>query len=148
MPSQMYSATVKHVVDGDTCDVLVDLGLNVLKHERIRLAGIDAPETRSRDLDEKQLGQDAKAYVERVLTACDKRVRIKIVHTGKSPYDKFGRLLAHVYDARDALCDGPSINDQMLAEGYAFVYDGKSARGTHDLERLRTIRRAASTLDS
>jgi micrococcal nuclease len=139
-PQETYSATVEHVVDGDTCDILVDLGLNILKRERIRLAGIDAPETRSRDLDEKRLGQDAKAYLERALmTTPARRVRIKIVPTGKSPYDKFGRLLAYVYDD-DAL----SINERMLAEGYAFAYDGKSARGAHDLEHLRTTRRAAS----
>lgn len=144
MHQESYSATVEHIVDGDTCDILVDLGLNILKRERIRLAGIDAPETRSRDLDEKRLGLDAKAYLERALLT--RRIRIKIVPTGKSPYDKFGRLLAYVYD--DALCAaGTSINEQMLADGYAFAYDGKSARGAHDLEQLRTTRRAAGTLD-
>jgi micrococcal nuclease len=145
----MYSATVEHVVDGDTCDVLVDLGLNILKRERIRLAGIDAPETRSRDLHEKQLGLDAKAYVERALrTRDDGRVRIKLAAEGKSQHDKFGRLLAYVYDASDTLCEGPSINERMLVDGYAFAYDGKSARAAHDLERLRAIRRVAGTLTS
>lgn len=142
--SETYHATVEAVIDGDTCDVLVDLGLNVYKRERLRFAGIDAPETRSRDPDEKRLGLDAKAYVERA-AAPGARIRLR-VSRAKSPYDKFGRLLAHVYDdVSDVACERASLNERMLADGYAFAYDGTSARGAHDLDRLRAIRRAAGT---
>ena len=70
----MYEYAIKEVVkivDGDTVDVIIDLGFNLSKKERIRLAGIDTPESRTRDLEEKAMGLEAKDYLTNKIEACD-----------------------------------------------------------------------------
>jgi hypothetical protein len=86
-----YAARLERVVDGDTCDVLLDLGLGVFKFERLRLAGVDAPETRSRDAREKALGEDAKRFAEAYLGAPGTELLVDVleVSTGKCTLYKY-----------------------------------------------------------
>jgi len=111
----MYEYAIKEVVkivDGDTVDVIIDLGFNLSKKERIRLAGIDTPESRTRDLEEKAMGLEAKDYLTNKIEACD-ALRVKTEKDGK-----YGRMLGWLYDG-DA-----NINMIMVTDGYAWEYDG------------------------
>ena len=132
---------INRVLDGDTIDVTIDLGFDLYKKERVRIAGVDTPEKRTRNLEEKALGIDAtnwlKAKLEGTLAGDDElSVRTELVGgTGK-----YGRLLGWLYIGDDSV----SLNEQMIEEGYAHAYDG----GTKDmnLEALRVIRRSFGTL--
>ena len=128
-------------MDGDTIDVTIDLGFDLFKKERVRVAGVDTPEKRTRNLEEKELGIDAtnwlKKELEDVLAGDDELiVRTELVGgTGK-----YGRLLGWLYVGDEQV----SLNEQMITQGYAHAYDG----GTKDmnLEKLREIRRSFGTL--
>ncbi len=133
---------IDRVLDGDTIDVTIDLGFDLYKKERVRIAGVDTPEKRTRNLEEKELGIDAtnwlKKELEDVLAGDDELiVRTELVGgTGK-----YGRLLGWLYVGDEQV----SLNEQMITEGYAHAYDG----GTKDmnLEALREIRRSFGTLN-
>ena len=133
---------IDKVVDGDTIDVTIDLGFDLYKKERVRIAGVDTPEKRTRDLEEKALGLDATYWMKKQLEDTiagdgdELTVRTELVGgTGK-----YGRLLGWLYINEDTV----SLNEQMITEGYAHAYDG----GTKDmnLEKLREIRRSFGTL--
>ena len=132
---------INRVLDGDTIDVTIDLGFDLFKKERVRVAGVDTPEKRTRNLEEKELGIDAtnwlKKELEDVLAGDDELiVRTELVGgTGK-----YGRLLGWLYVGDEQV----SLNEQMITQGYAHAYDG----GTKDmnLEKLREIRRSFGTL--
>jgi len=129
------------VLDGDTIDVLIDLGFDLYKKERVRIAGVDTPEKRTRNLEEKELGVDAtnwlKKELEDVLAGDDELIIRTELHGGVG---KYGRLLGWLYVGDDEV----SLNEQMITQGYAHAYDG----GTKDmnLEKLREIRRSFGTL--
>jgi len=108
-----YKAKLLRVIDGDTIDCIIDLGFNVRIKERIRLKGIDTPETRTKDLEEKKRGLAAK---ERVLEAFQDNDCFT-VHT-EVRKGKFGRTLGIIYlpDRKK------SLNDMLLEEGHAKVY--------------------------
>ena len=132
---------IDKVLDGDTIDVTIDLGFDLYKKERVRIAGVDTPEKRTRDLEEKALGIDAtnwlKEKLESTLSGDDElSIRTELV----GGVGKYGRLLGWLYIG-DATV---SLNEQMIEEGYAHAYDG----GTKDmnLEKLREIRRSFGTL--
>ena len=132
---------INRVVDGDTIDVTIDLGFDLYKKERVRVAGIDTPEKRTRNLEEKALGIDATNWIKERLNSAiageeDLIIRTELV----GGMGKYGRLLGWLYIGDAEL----SVNEQMIAEGYAHAYDG----GTKDmnLEKLREIRRAHGTL--
>ncbi|KAJ1619215.1 hypothetical protein T492DRAFT_848717 [Pavlovales sp. CCMP2436] len=108
--STRYSAQLERVIDGDTFIVLIHLGLGVLKRETLRLDGIDAPETRSRDANEKQTGLVAKAYVSASLADAS------CIHVEAKCHGKFGRLIANVF-LKNA---STSLNEEMIRLGYAF----------------------------
>ena len=112
-----YNAILERVIDGDTIDVTLDLGFNVfLKKQRCRLAGIDTPESRTRDLAEKKLGLEAKA---RLTELCGERLKIKSLGRGK-----FGRILAIPYTN-----DNEDICQILIQEGHAVEYwGGKKTR--------------------
>ena len=117
----MYEYKVKEiakVVDGDTVDVIIDLGFDLSKKERCRVAGIDTPESRTRDKKEKVYGLEAKAYLQGLLSSAENLT----VRTEKD--GKYGRMLGWLY------CDNieGSINNLMIEAGYAWKYDG----GTKD----------------
>ena len=113
----VYNAILERVIDGDTIDVTLDLGFNVfLKKQRCRLAGIDTPESRTRDLAEKKLGLEAKA---RLTELCGEKLKIKSLGRGK-----FGRILAIPYTN-----DNEDICQILIQEGHAVEYwGGKKTR--------------------
>ena len=129
------------VLDGDTIDVIIDLGFDLYKKERVRIAGVDTPEKRTRNLEEKALGIDAtnwlKKELEDVLAGDDELIVRTELHGGVG---KYGRLLGWLYVGDEQV----SLNEQMITQGYAHAYDG----GTKDmnLEKLREIRRSFGTL--
>ena len=108
-----YSARVDEVIDGDTIDVSIDLGFNVLHTLRIRLYGINTPETRTRDKEEKAKGLKAKARLKELIEG--KIVKIK---TRKDETEKYGRYLGIIFLNDD------DINQKLIAEGHATEYFG------------------------
>ena len=129
------------VLDGDTIDVLIDLGFDLFKKERVRIAGVDTPEKRTRDLEEKELGIDATNWLKEKLDstiAGDDELTIRTELVGG--VGKYGRLLGWLYVGDAEL----SLNEEMITEGYAWAYDGGTKQ--KDFETLREIRRAHGTL--
>jgi micrococcal nuclease len=113
-----YAARVVKVVDGDTLDVVIDLGFDIHHKARVRLVGINTPESRTKDLEEKALGMAAKHYVEDWCLGCGKDVFIK---TEKDATGKYGRILARIYaDENQQVC----LNDQLIDAGHATEYWG------------------------
>ena len=112
---EYYVKKVSKVVDGDTIDVEIDLGFDISFSSRVRLAGIDTPESRTTDKMEKALGLEAKAYLKQQIDSA-KTVVIKTEKMDSS--EKYGRILADVY--LDDLC----INDWLIKENYAVKYNG------------------------
>ena len=129
------------VLDGDTIDVLIDLGFDLFKKERVRIAGVDTPEKRTRDLEEKALGIDATVWMKDKLTGAIKGDDELTIRTAlKGGVGKYGRLLGWLYVGDSDL----SLNEQMITEGYAWAYDGGTKK--KDFEELREIRRSFGTL--
>jgi len=132
---------INRVVDGDTIDVTIDLGFDLYKKERVRVAGVDTPEKRTRNLEEKALGVDATAWLKSKLEETIKGDEELIVRTElKGGVGKYGRLLGWLYVGESNL----SLNEQMITEGYAWEYDGGTKQ--KDFEELREIRRSFGTL--
>ena len=132
---------IDKVLDGDTIDVTIDLGFDLYKKERVRIAGVDTPEKRTRDLEEKELGIHATNWLKEKLEGAisgddDLVIRTELV----GGVGKYGRLLGWCYIG-DA---GVSLNEQMIEEGYAWAYDCGTKQ--KDFEQLREIRRAHGTL--
>ena len=119
----VYNATLERIVDGDTFDCSLDLGFDVKLHkQRVRLAQIDTPESRTRDKEEKKYGLAAKARLREILesagtitvkTAIDKKAR-----------GKYGRILGTIF------ADDVNVNDTLVDEGYAIKYDGGTKNTT------------------
>ena len=109
-----YKATIRRVVDGDTVDITLDLGFDILYNNRIRLLGIDTPESRTRDLDEKKLGLAAKERV-RELCPVGSTVTVKTTKDGRG---KFGRILGEIY------VGDVNVNKLLVEEGHAVEYFG------------------------
>lgn len=114
---EYYVKKVENVVDGDTIDVVIDLGFDILFASRVRLAGIDTPESRTKDKAEKALGLESKEYLKKALKDA-KSVVIKTEKMNSS--EKFGRILGWVYINGDTV----SLNDIMINDGYAWGYLG------------------------
>jgi len=132
---------IKKVLDGDTIDVIIDLGFDLAKTERVRIAGVDTPEKRTRNLEEKALGIDATEWLKDKLEGAidgddDLVIRTELV----GGVGKYGRLLGWLYIGDSDL----SLNEQMITEGYAWPYDGGTKQ--KDFEELREIRRSYGTL--
>jgi micrococcal nuclease len=116
----MYEYRVRKVtkiLDGDTIDVDIDLGFNISYSQRVRLSGVDTPESRTRDLNEKKFGVEAKEYVKSLIDSA-KLVVIKTEKPDSS--EKYGRILGQVF------LDGSkvSVNQMLIDNGYAWAYDG------------------------
>ena len=133
--------SIDKVVDGDTIDVTIDLGFDLYKKERVRVAGVDTPEKRTRNLEEKALGLDATAWIKNKLEGAVDGDDDLIIRTElDGGVGKYGRLLGWLY-----IGDGDvSLNEAMIEEGYAWAYDGGTKQ--KDFEELREIRRAHGTL--
>ena len=130
------------MLDGDTIDVTIDLGFDLYKKERVRVAGVDTPEKRTRDLEEKELGIHATNWLKEKLDGAiagddDLVIRTELV----GGVGKYGRLLGWLYIGGDS---ASSLNEQMIDEGYAWAYDGGTKQ--KNFEELREIRRAHGTL--
>ena len=133
---------INRVLDGDTIDVTIDLGFDLYKKERVRIAGVDTPEKRTRDLEEKALGIDATNWLKKKLEDTiagdgdELTVRTELVGgTGK-----YGRLLGWLYVGDADI----SLNEAMIISGYAWSYDGGTKQ--KNFEELREIRRSFGTL--
>ena len=118
-----YNCTIKRVVDGDTVDVDIDLGFGIWVHnERVRLYGIDTPESRTRDLEEKKAGLFAKKVVLHYLPEGSKQ----ILRTYKDKVGKYGRVLGE-FVIYDSLADKQTtINQFMIDHKIGVEYSGKS----------------------
>jgi micrococcal nuclease len=130
----MYEYFVKEVtkvVDGDTIDVIIDLGFDIMFSSRVRLAGIDTPESRTTDKVEKALGLESKEYLKKNLKDA-KSIVIKTEKMNSS--EKYGRILGWLYINDDI----ESINDKMISDGYAWGYLGETK--IKDFEILKKAR--------
>lgn len=131
---EYYVKKVTNVVDGDTIDVDIDLGFDISFSSRVRLAGIDTPESRTSDKAEKVLGLESKEYLKSKI----KEAKSVVIKTEKmDSSEKYGRILGWVY------LDGSSVsvNEQMIAEGYAWSYLGDTK--VKDFEALAKVRAKA-----
>jgi micrococcal nuclease len=116
---EYYVKEVTKVVDGDTIDVVIDLGFDIMFASRVRLAGIDTPESRTTDKTEKALGLESKAYLANRLKSA-KNVVIKTEKLDSS--EKYGRILGWLFVDGDAT----SVNTEMIDKGYAWGYLGET----------------------
>ena len=132
---------INRVIDGDTIDVTIDLGFDLYKKERVRVAGVDTPEKRTRDEEEKALGYDATHWLQEKLEGAISGEDELIVRTELvGGVGKYGRLLGWLYIGDAEI----SLNEQMITEGLAWEYDGGTKK--KDFEELREIRRRLGTL--
>ena len=118
-----YKCKIDRVVDGDTVDVDIDLGFGIwLRKERVRLYGIDTPESRTRDLEEKKYGLAAKSYVQSFLPVGS----MQTLRTQKDDKGKFGRILGE-FVVYDAVTDSSrTLNQIMIDRHYGVEYHGQS----------------------
>jgi micrococcal nuclease len=128
---EYFVKEVKNVVDGDTIDVIIDLGFDILFASRVRLAGIDTPESRTTDKAEKALGIEAKEYLKKHL----KDAKSVVIRTEKmDSSEKYGRILGWVYVNGES----ESLNNKMINDGYAWGYLGDTK--IKDFEVLKKAR--------
>ena len=111
-----YRAIIRRVVDGDTVDITLDLGFDILYNNRIRLYGINTPESRTRDLEEKKRGLAAKDRVKE-LCPVGSSITLKTTKDGRG---KFGRILGEIFVPGMV----QSINQLLVEEGHAVEYFG------------------------
>ena len=124
--------SITKVVDGDTIDANIDLGFDISLTKRIRLAGIDSPESRTTNLKEKALGLETKEWLKKTLEDA-KDILIKTEKPDST--EKYGRIIGHLFINGQET----SLNNQMIEEGYALPYDG-GTKGM-DLELLLSRRK-------
>jgi micrococcal nuclease len=123
--------SVARIVDGDTVDLIIDCGFGILTKQRVRLDGLDAPETSTRNKAEKALGLESKSFVAEWF----KKNTVLTVRTRKDANDKYGRFLASVFSGSECL------NEIMIRDGWAWAYDGGTKTG--NLKTLVEARNAA-----
>ena len=121
MDKYIYRAKLDRVVDGDTVDALIDVGFDIWFKKRIRFMGLDTWESRTRDLEEKKLGKLAKERTRQLLEDVSSKsgyFRVKSHGLGK-----YGRVLGEIFIMDK---DGKqwNVNETLIAEGHAYVYDG------------------------
>ena len=136
MQQNEYDVTVIKVVDGDTVDVDIDLGFGVtLKDERVRIMGIDTPESRTSDKVEDLFGEAAKARLKELMKHGGKLITTEDKH-GEDMKGKFGRILG------DFKVDGKKVTEILIEEGHAVAYFGGSKDDTqaaHEVNRKRLL---------
>ena len=121
MEKYIYRGKLERVVDGDTIDALIDVGFDIWVKKRIRYSGIDTWESRTRDLEEKAKGLEAKARNKELLMEVSSKpgyFRLKSFGVGK-----YGRVLGEIYihdSNKNTIC----INNQLINEGHAYIYEG------------------------
>ena len=115
-----YSCRLDRVVDGDTCDALIDLGFDTYVKKRIRFYGVDTWESRTRNLEEKKKGLAAKAYVEDLLKNSDGG-KFSIISHGVGKYGRvLGEIFVKGYDT--------SVNQLLMENGHAYQYHGEKKK--------------------
>jgi len=115
-----YRAKVERVVDGDTVDLILDLGFDIHYSCRVRLLGVNAPESRTKDLQEKEKGLAAKAYVKDLLENSDEG-KFSIISHGKG---KYGRVLGEIFVKGHE----QSVNELLKENGHAYEYHGEKKK--------------------
>jgi micrococcal nuclease len=118
----MYIYRIKRinsVIDGDTIDCDIDLGFDISLNQRVRLAGIDTPESKTKDLNEKKYGLEAKEYLKSKLQEFKGQLIIKTEKPDST--EKFGRIIGWLFLGEET---GMSLNEVMINEGYAWSYMG------------------------
>ena len=121
MEKYIYRGKLDRVVDGDTIDALIDVGFDIWFKKRIRFKGIDTWESRTRDLEEKKRGLEAKKRTQELLEEVSSKsgyFRLRSHGVGK-----YGRVLADIF-IQDKEGKEICINQQLITEGHAYVYDG------------------------
>ena len=141
-----YKCKILRVVDGDTVDVDIDLGFGIWMHkERVRMMGIDTPESRTRDKVEKAFGLASKAKLKELLPIGSIQVlKTEIDKSGEDKKGKFGRILG------DFLLDGQRATDILIETGHAVAYFGGSKEEIqmkHMANREKLIREGVVTFD-
>lgn len=128
-----YRCKILRIVDGDTVDVDIDLGFGIWMHkERIRILGIDTPESRTRDLEEKAFGLAAKQYVKDLMPIGSQQ----IIKTEKDKTGKFGRVLG------DFIIEGKLLTELMIENNHAVPYHGQSkedVKSAHLINRSKLL---------
>ncbi len=127
---------MNRIVDGDTIDVTIDLGFSININQRVRVAGIDSPEKRTRDAAEKALGIDATEWMTKHLEDASDLI-IKTAVEGSM--GKYGRVLGWLFVGNSEV----SLNEKMIAEGFAWRYEGGTKE--KDLQQLINIRKSQGT---
>ena len=116
----VYNAKLDRVVDGDTCDALIDLGFNTFVKKRIRFVGVDTWESRTRNKEEKVKGLEAKAYTkDKLMNSDDGKFTLKSYGTGK-----YGRVLGEIFIKGEE----SSLNDLLKINGHAYEYHGEKKK--------------------
>ena len=121
MEKYIYRGKLERVIDGDTIDALIDVGFDIWVKKRIRYSGIDTWESRTRDLEEKAKGLEAKARNKELLMEVSTKpgyFRLKSYGVGK-----YGRVLGEIF-IMDAEGKAINVNEQLISEGHAYVYEG------------------------
>ena len=121
MDKYIYRGKLDRVIDGDTIDAMIDVGFDIWVKKRIRYKGIDTGESRTRNLEEKKLGLAAKERNKELLETVSSKpgyFRLKSYGVGK-----YGRVLGEIF-IMDVDGKSISINEQLIEEGHAYVYDG------------------------
>ena len=128
--------TINRIIDGDTIDVTIDLVFGINIDKRIRVAGIDSPEKRTRNLAEKALGIDATAWMTKHLENSPELIIKTAIEGGMG---KYGRVLGWLYIGDSQI----SLNEKMIKEGFAWKYEGGTKQ--KDLQHLINIRKSQGT---
>ena len=121
-----YNIKIVRVIDGDTVDVMIDLGFNIWIKNRIRLFGIDTPEIRTKDLEEKERGKGAKARLEELLCLFTDLDYDRVLTLTSHGVDKYGRCLGTLYGADNHNPNGEdqlNLNELLISEGFATRYN-------------------------
>jgi micrococcal nuclease len=123
---------IHKIVDGDTIDASIDLGFDISLEKRIRLAGVDTPESRTADANEKKYGLESKEWLKH---RCENAKNILIKTELPDSTEKYGRIIGHLFINDEST----SLNEQMIVSGYAWEYDGGTKK--KDFEELLSRRK-------
>jgi micrococcal nuclease len=123
---------IHKIVDGDTIDASIDLGFDISLEKRIRLAGVDTPESRTADANEKKYGLESKEWLKH---RCENAKNILIKTELPDSTEKYGRIIGHLFINEEST----SLNEQMIVSGYAWEYDGGTKK--KDFEELLSRRK-------
>ena len=112
----IYNAEVKKIIDGDTFDIIIDLGFDILRRDRVRLYGVNTPESRTKNVEEKKLGLAAKEFTDQWIKKAGNYVKIETI---LDKNEKYGRILARVWNEA-----GECLNTEIVKSGLAREYFG------------------------